>query len=617
MDPTIAKSLADDCTSRGADPASDVLAVGCRRVLDEITPALARTARRLVGVKGWTIFGYARVDDYANEQLDRSGRWLRDLAALDDAFERFEKLRRAFTGVDGGRPIGQVAALAIGRIADERSVECWIRLARQLPVRRFKDRIREARAAESSLPLHNPDEVERVRVSLAVPAAVRAVFDEAAELNRMVCGSQVSVTAFVESLVAEASTVVAPSEEVEFPRGVPNARSHQLESILFESAEQWAHLEVDPNEATKHFVAELTEAAVWVGRAGHGGPRELHCQLRALIRVEDRLQRRLGEILMRIGLERGWAALGFTGLRHYSEQRLGLSGSTTRDRVGVARRVCHFSLLHAAYDSGQIGFEATMILLRIFVAVGSTDPGFEKAWIARACNATTRRLRDEARLLGRRAFSSSGSGSPMTDADWYAGLHHRPGQIRERFREACLGLLDDPDAGGRLTLRLPAELAGVFLGSIEAARLLLESRIGGGDPGGIALRLARKLFERYRRVPDWVGLLAMLEDFVETWDHDEGASRRPAQAIYAREGWRCAAPGCTSRANLESHHIEYLSRGGDPKSPANQVCLCRFHHQLGEHGRFASCRGTAPLGLFWELGVDGIGGRFANDRRVA
>jgi len=637
VDPTITTGWGDDAASRGAppwaepfdDPTSDVLAVGCRRVLDEITPALARTARRFVGAKGWTLFGYARVDDYANEQLGRSGRWLRDLAALDDALERFDALRRAFTGVDGGRPIGQVAALAIGRTADEQTVECWIRLARQLPIRQFKNRIREARAAESTAPLlRTPDEgapssddpsneSERVQVSFDVPDEVRAVFDDAVELNRMVCGSQLSVTAFVESLVAEASTVVRPWD-IELPDSTPGAGRYDLESILFESTEQWSDLEVDPNAATKPFIAELTEAAVCVGRAGHGGSRELHAQLVALIRVEGRLQRRLGEILMRIGLERGWAALGFTGLRHYSEQRLGLRGSTTRDRVRVARTVCRFPLLHAAYESGEIGLEATLILLRIFVAADSVDPDFEKAWIARAQEATIRRLRDEARLLGRRAFSNSGSGSPrpMTDEGWYSGLHHRPGQIRQRLGKLCLHLFDDPDCRGRVTLRLPADLAGVFLGTIEAACEMLESRIAGSDEGGIALQLARKLFERYRRVPDWIGLLAVLEDFVETWDHDEGAPRRPAQAIYAREGWRCAAPGCTSRANLESHHIEYLSRGGDPTSPANQVCLCRFHHQLGEHGQFASCRGTAPLGLVWELGVDGIGGRFKNDRRA-
>ena len=146
---------------------------------------------------------------------------------------------------------------------------------------------------------------------------------------------------------------------------------------------------------------------------------------------------------------------------------------------------------------------------------------------------------------------------------------------------------------------------------------MLEARIAAGFEGGVVLRLAQKLFEQYPRVPEWVGLLAMLDDFAETWDTADAAPRRTAQAIYARKGWRCAAPGCTSRDHLESHHIEYLSRGGDPTSPANQVCLCRFHHHLGEHGQFASCRGTAPLGLVWELGVEGIGGRFKNDRHAA
>jgi len=118
------------------------------------------------------------------------------------------------------------------------------------------------------------------------------------------------------------------------------------------------------------------------------------------------------------------------------------------------------------------------------------------------------------------------------------------------------------------------------------------------------------------KVPEWVGLLALLEEFIETWDVDLAGRRPSAQRIYVRDGWRCMAPGCTSRKNLEVHHVVYRSQDGADRDE-NLVCLCRFHHQMGEHGLLARVQGEAPLGLVWSLGRNGCGGRFKNESRLA
>ena len=62
--------------------------------------------------------------------------------------------------------------------------------------------------------------------------------------------------------------------------------------------------------------------------------------------------------------------------------------------------------------------------------------------------------------------------------------------------------------------------------------------------------------------------------------------------------------------------MHYRSRGGSDEQ-ANRTCLCRFHHQRGEHGDLASCHGKAPLGLLWRLGKPGLGSWFRNERRLA
>ena len=128
--------------------------------------------------------------------------------------------------------------------------------------------------------------------------------------------------------------------------------------------------------------------------------------------------------------------------------------------------------------------------------------------------------------------------------------------------------------------------------------------------------LAARMFSaRCRRVPAWIGLLAMIEDYVRTWDPAASPRKEGAEVIYARDGWRCMAPGCTSRRNLEDHHVLYRSHGGTDE-PSNRVCLCRFHHQRVEHGELGSCGGTAPLGIVWRLGRGGIGGVYRNERLI-
>jgi hypothetical protein len=61
--------------------------------------------------------------------------------------------------------------------------------------------------------------------------------------------------------------------------------------------------------------------------------------------------------------------------------------------------------------------------------------------------------------------------------------------------------------------------------------------------------------------------------------------------------------------------VIYRSQGGTDDME-NRLCLCAFHHQRGEHGDMASCRGEAPLGIRWSLGRGGRGGNFLNEIRV-
>ncbi len=94
---------------------------------------------------------------------------------------------------------------------------------------------------------------------------------------------------------------------------------------------------------------------------------------------------------------------------------------------------------------------------------------------------------------------------------------------------------------------------------------------------------------------------AMLDHVLASWDALDGkvAARH---RVFARDGWRCAAPGCTSMQNLHSHHIRFRSARG-PDAPENRITLCAFHHLRGVHAGLLRCVGRAPDGLRWEMGI--------------
>ncbi|MFQ5718070.1 MAG: HNH endonuclease [Acidobacteriota bacterium] len=707
----------------------DGLALAIKEALNRLLPGIARTARAWMKCEAWKYLGYARVDDHARESLSRSGRWLRDRAVLGDALQRLPVLERVLTGTDGRRALGQVAALALARFVTPESVEAWIALARRVPVRSLKQAIREAREQGSRWPL---DDVARPASSGAVassgvaetdpaggesvaagrsatasepgawrrticmlmPAPVRDLVEDTRDLHSAVCGREQSLESLVESLIAETQ---AGCEAVDLGRFEPPRRTRcsvrrDIEANVYDSTGAWNHLPAGPRAEERRTIRMLVDVENLLHAAGVGDAVELDRQLSTFVELEDALQRELARILMILGAARAFRALDFTGLEHYAEQRLGLSRTTARDRVAVARAVAERSELARAYEEGRIGFEAVLLLIRFLRRdTAYFDVRAERAWIRHAGEVTLKRLRDEIRLRSRNR-SEPGNHAwilPPTAREWYTSLRRGPGDTQARLR--AVGERSGAMVGTKtVRFNLSSALAADFLIVVDGRRRQIEQvvcRVDGdreadgstsfawfpgpgsqglaretdvgahaghrfsddvesgsvrdesGHPGGhvvprlfstegdrtppvttdddtVALRVARQVAHRTGRIPMWVGLLAVLEDYISTWDDPRLMPWRPSRRIYERDGWRCAAPGCTSRRHLESHHIVYRSRGGDLKADENQVCLCRFHHQQGEHGSFAAVRGVAPLGLIWRLGSPRVGRFFRNEREL-
>ena len=76
---------------------------------------------------------------------------------------------------------------------------------------------------------------------------------------------------------------------------------------------------------------------------------------------------------------------------------------------------------------------------------------------------------------------------------------------------------------------------------------------------------------------------------------------RREHRVFERDGWRCQAPGCFSRRNLQAHHIQFRSHGGSDDQE-NLVTICWSCHLHGIHERRLKVTGKAPDGLTWEVG---------------
>ncbi len=629
----------------------DSLALALKSALDRLTPVLARAAGAFTRKRAWLDLGFARADDLARERFGRSGRWLRDLACLSGAFDRLPGLSAALAGDDGGRPLGGVAALQIARVATDDSLEDWIALARRVPVRALREAVGRALAAESRWPLrcdtenedgavvgheaHHHDQDSRPRsgalvmtrwVRLRVPAAVQGAFGVALHLYRAVEGYAATVTSFVEALVAEATTGPDPVDIAD-SAPVDTAASRQtLESMLARATDNWSHLPGPPRDSCAFALARqsLQRFSQLEAVAGTGGPADLEAQIRALVDLEDELHRRLGVVLAEMGDGGAWSRLRFAGLGQYAEERLGMSRTTARDRAAAARVLRRFPVIRDAYDAGSIGLEATMRIVRA-IGPGPVEERTQHEWVAHAAGITIKRLRDETRALSwRRAGVSGAVGSdtagpplPLTDSQWQASLRFESGMTRSRIGELGRLAAAAPSPDVFLELRLPEPLIQSLLTAMDSRRESLapdDKERPGPDTNGSA-RAARSFATRGQEVPAWVGLLALIEEFVETWDPPAAAYRRRGDRIYSRDGWRCTTPACTSRRNLEMHHVRHRSDGG-PDAEWNLATACRLHHQWGEHGGLASCRGTAPLGLTWRLGRKEVGVWYRNEKKL-
>ena len=249
--------------------------------------------------------------------------------------------------------------------------------------------------------------------------------------------------------------------------------------------------------------------------------------------------------------------LGFPSAAAYARERLGLSPRKASALVALERKTWDAPALATAYREGTLSWLRALAIMP--VVTEETAP----AWIARAQAVTVRRLVDEVEwVVERRAAGIS----PRSDGPPPPRTPLIPPALQMRARDGS------PAVDEKIVFFAPASLAVLLRGAIAAFT--------------------------ERAEPAWRGFERLIDHVHTEWERQP----RHRDPIFARDGWRCAVPACTSRRNLHDHHLLFRSRGGG-NARDNRITVCAWHHLRGIHQGRVRAWGTAPDDITWEIGV--------------
>jgi hypothetical protein len=312
---------------------------------------------------------------------------------------------------------------------------------------------------------------------------------------------------------------------------------------------------------------------------------ELDRRLRRVVRLEQTLDAAMAPLLRAVrAADYEWKGEEYRPMRSYAPDALGMSARKARALVRLERAGDVCPELREAYRGGLISWVKAQVLLPLLLL--DLDGEWRSRWVSWAAQVTLRRLEaDVTRALLLRAGH---------DRAWHRCKFHPERALdaipssereseRERERQLCAPDVD-PEATQRLVWRVPVDVALLFTAVLEAARAALRSQ------------------RPERGLPtDGEAFDALLDSAMAAWSRRDPGARR-ADPVIARDGYQCAVPGCTSRRNLQDHHIRFRSAGGSDDL-SNRVTLCAFHHQRCLHAGHLRIRGRAPDRLVFELGA--------------
>ena len=499
-----------------------------------------RLAERFLRSRGHHALGFARLDDYGRECLGLSGRTLESAATVAKALAHLAAMTAAFEA--GELSWAHVRLLA--RVATPETETDWLALARRHTVRALETVIREQNhGAEDE---EDEQREPHVRMRLRCPHRTVQLWRDVVELARRMAGAQLPEAGAAEAIAADGLSA-RPAPTTPWPEGYrpsePEPPDRDETHAAFAPALDWSAVA----EAVPADVAALAEA-------DDLDPAALDARLRAIVLAMQQIDWQMGRLL-RIFLDRRlYLLMLFRSGARYVRERLGISERKARALVALERQSWAAPALGEAYRSGALSW------LRALAVLPVASEETAAAWVTRAQDVTIRRLYDEVEWALAIRVPFDPVAPPPLDA-----VLPRPDRQMGAGGEAPY-----PDA--EVAFSAPQSVVALF-------RVAILAFTGPAEPL-------------------WRGFERLLEHVKTEWE----SQPRHRDPIFARDGWRCAVPVCSSRKQLHDHHVVFRSHGGDNRRE-NRITVCAWHHLRGIHGGVVRASGQAPADLTWELGV--------------
>ena len=479
---------------------------------------------------------------------------------MDAALARLPAIDAAL----GSGQLGWTKARLLCRVATPEDEGLWLAAAGRLSAAALA---REGRAIDvgsleaAALDPLDDEPGEREVLRVRTPRQVKAKWGYLKRTLRCVAGERLPTETCVELVAAEVLSAIRL--EVDPAALLPLARRVHPGMEDPELVAGQAPTTAAPPAPASPFVEAL------VAGLEDAEPCELDARLRRAAALEQGLLARIGPLLLALVAARGHFQLGFRSLDSYARERLAVSPRKARALLRVERACVLAPAVGEAWRTGRLTGSQSQVLVPLMLAPGS-EP-FHSAWVERAAEVTVRRLEDDVeQALASGAFDPALL--PELPEGVQIGAEHMPPETEHMPRETDVWVAN-----------VPAEVSRLFRACLGSVARRMNS-----GPGA--------------------ALEAMFDHCIDTWRCPTPREHR----VFARDGWRCTVPGCTSQRNLHAHHVLFRSAGGGDEL-ANLVTLCAAHHQRGVHSGLIRIAGRAPDRLLFELPL----GRFRSGDRAA
>jgi len=610
---------------------------------------LGRLLRMLRSGSGFRRWGCRNLGDYVTQELRQpSARRFRYLVAIDEAIARgpLPKLGDAWRR---GRVTVSQARELIRVMTPDNEAE-WLLLADALGIEGLRRRVRQeligqGKPGAAALAWQEDGGAAWGRRLFAASRPVDAAWQVCVETSRRMAGYDMPVSDCVEDLLAEYAascpSVLADALPMEC-RGSGDTQDREEPAGGQEEDGCWRRA-VHVVQEAREDLAEVSKACKvarlvvdplqGLQEGEPADPADLHRRIRWLLRIAQNVawhETRLLKLVADLKLHR---YMGIASLKQYATRMLDCSEGTLAGRLRLARRLPEFPKIEEAFRRGRItGLEASLICK-------VARCGTQQAWIDRACISTLQHLREDVSFcLETGEMSGLPPRRPLPDGEqpcaqpaagrtWAGQAPPQPGDESVRV-QICA-----PRTSAAVAVPLARRVEGWYSAFGEDPAGVVEAMLSPSGPHrpvmfhapestctdwDLTLAHVRASAADGESLTESQFVALILVNFLTEWARPEIIKRSRRYRTFVRDGWRCQAPVCRSRAALHAHHIVWRSRNG-PDEAWNLTCVCRAHHEM-IHSGCIGVRGKAPGGIEWAMGVNADGDvreRWRNGLRVA